>query len=131
MNNFELYNPVKIIFGKDSIGKLPSLLQNYQKILFVFGGGSIKENGIYNQIKTALIHKDVYEFSGIEANPEYDTLLKAVDLCQKCNIDFILAVGGGSVIDGCKFIANAVKFKKSEPWDLSNSSCHWFRNEFI
>ena len=118
MNNFELYNPVKIIFGKDSIGSLPSLLQNHEKILFAFGGGSIKENGIYDQIKTALIHKDVYEFSGIEANPEYDTLMKAVELCRKCKIDFILAVGGGSVIDGCKFIANAVKFKKSDPWNI-------------
>ncbi|MGY3802983.1 iron-containing alcohol dehydrogenase [Pigmentibacter ruber] len=118
MLNFELFNPVKIIFGKDTIGNLPSLLQNKEKILFAYGGGSIKKNGVYDQIKQALIHKDVYEFSGIEVNPEYETLMKAVELCKKCRIDFILAVGGGSVIDGCKFIANAAKYKKNDPWEL-------------
>ena len=118
MYNFEFFNPVKIIFGKDTIGKLPSLLQDKNKILFAYGGGSIKKNGIYDQVKNALAHKEVIEFGGIEANPEYDTLMQAVEICKKNKIDFILAVGGGSVIDGCKFIANAVMFKKSDPWEI-------------
>ncbi|RDB37158.1 MAG: iron-containing alcohol dehydrogenase [Spirobacillus cienkowskii] len=122
MYNFEYYNPVKIMFGQGTIGHLPALLTNRNKILFAYGSGSIKSNGIYEQIKQALAHKQVIEFQGIEPNPEYETLLKAVELCKKNNIDFILAVGGGSVIDGCKFIANAVKFKKNDPWLILEGS---------
>ncbi len=120
MQNFELFNPVKIIFGKDAIGNLPVLLHDKEKILFAYGAGSIKKNGVYEQVRHALAHKDVYEFSGIEANPEYETLMKAVELCKKNKIDYILAVGGGSVIDGCKFIAAAAKFKKLDPWNILN-----------
>jgi NADP-dependent alcohol dehydrogenase len=118
MYNFQFFNPVNIVFGKDSIGNLPSLLNDKSKILFAYGGGSIKGNGVYEQVKNALAHKDVFEFQGIEPNPEFDTLMDAVEICRKNKIDFILAVGGGSVIDGCKFIANAVKFKKSDPWEI-------------
>lgn len=118
MQNFELFNPVKIIFGKDSIGNLPVLLHDKEKILFAYGGGSIKKNGVYEQVKQALIHKNVFEFSGIEANPDYDTLMKAVEICKKNKVDFILAVGGGSVIDGCKFIASAAKFDNGDPWNI-------------
>lgn len=118
MYNFQMFNPVNIIFGKDSIGNLPNLLIDKNKILFAYGSGSIKLNGVYDQVKNVLIHKEVIEFPGIEANPDFDTLMNAVTLCRKNKIDFILAVGGGSVIDGCKFIANAVPFKGADPWDI-------------
>ncbi|KAB8031027.1 iron-containing alcohol dehydrogenase [Fluviispira multicolorata] len=118
MDNFQLFNPVNIVFGKNTIGELPNLLKDKSNILFAYGGGSIKKNGVYQQIKTALSHKTVFEFAGIEANPDYDTLMKAVEICRKDNIDFILAVGGGSVIDGCKFIAHAAKYKGKNPWEI-------------
>ncbi|BBH54505.1 iron-containing alcohol dehydrogenase [Fluviispira sanaruensis] len=118
MDNFQLFNPVNVIFGKNTIGELPNLLKDKSNILFAFGGGSIKKNGVYQQIRSALANKNIIEFSGIEANPDYDTLIKAVELCKNESVDFILAVGGGSVIDGCKFIAHAAKFKGKNAWDI-------------
>ncbi|WP_186646119.1 iron-containing alcohol dehydrogenase [Fluviispira vulneris] len=118
MDNFQLFNPVNVIFGKNTIGELPNLLKDKSNILFAFGGGSIKKNGVYQQIRSALANKNIIEFSGIEANPDFDTLIKAVELCKKEGVEFILAVGGGSVIDGCKFIAHAVKYKGKNAWDI-------------
>lgn len=110
MTNFELYNPVNYVFGKGQIAKLPELVPANTKILLTYGGGSIFKNGIYDQVKTALKGYDVVEFGGIEPNPRFETLMKAVQAIKEQNIGFILAVGGGSVIDGTKFISAAVKY---------------------
>lgn len=117
MHNFTYHNPVKIVFGKNSINKLTELIAPNQKILLAYGGGSIKSNGVYQQIIDSLTGHQIFEFAGIEANPEYDTLVKAINLCKTEKIDFILAVGGGSVIDGCKLIALASHYD-GEAWDI-------------
>ena len=117
MLNFELCNPVKLIFGKGEIEKLSTLIPKESKVLVAYGGGSIFKNGIYDQVKTALQGFDVVEFGGIEANPYYETLMKAVEIIREQKIDFILAVGGGSVIDGVKFISAAVHFQ-GNPMDI-------------
>ncbi len=117
MLNFELYNPVKLVFGKGEIEKLSTLIPEGSKILVAYGGGSIFKNGIYDQVKTALQGFDVVEFGGIEANPYFETLMKAVEIIREQKIDFILAVGGGSVIDGVKFISAAAKFE-GNPLDI-------------
>jgi NADP-dependent alcohol dehydrogenase len=118
MNNFEFYNPVRIVFGKGQISRLKELIPSEKKVLMTYGGGSIKRNGVYEQVKTALKKHTVLEFGGIEPNPRYETLMKAVEICKKQNIDFLLSVGGGSVLDGTKFIALAAKFTKGDPWDI-------------
>ena len=110
MNNFELYNPVNYIFGKDQIQKLSELIPSNAKILLAYGGGSIFKNGVHNQVTNALKNYQIVEFAGIEPNPHFETLMKAVQIIREQNIDFILAVGGGSVIDGVKFISAAVHF---------------------
>lgn len=117
MNNFEFSNPVKIVFGKGTVGRLPALIPGGSKVLFLYGGGSIKKNGIYSQVTEALKLFDVIEFPGIESNPRYETCMKAVELVKKENITYLLAVGGGSVVDAAKFIAAAVYFE-GEPWDI-------------
>ncbi|HEU0136229.1 MAG TPA: iron-containing alcohol dehydrogenase [Flavobacterium sp.] len=117
MNNFELYNPTNLIFGKGQMAKLSSLIPKDAKILLAYGGGSIFKNGIYDQVKTALAGFNITEFGGIEPNPKYETLVKAIDVIKEKNINFILAVGGGSVIDGVKFISAAVKFD-GNPLDI-------------
>lgn len=114
MNNFELYNPVNYIFGKDQIQKLSELIPSNAKILLAYGGGSIFKNGVHNQVTNALKNHQIVEFAGIEPNPHFETLMKAVHIIREQNIDFILAVGGGSVIDGVKFISAAVHFDGDE-----------------
>ena len=115
MLNFELYNPVNYVFGKGQIEKLTELVPSNTKILIAYGGGSIFKNGVYNQVKTALnaqfLANEVIEFGGIEPNPRFETLMKAVEIIRTEKIGFILAVGGGSVIDGVKFISAAVNFE--------------------
>ncbi|OOG73410.1 iron-containing alcohol dehydrogenase [Flavobacterium sp. A45] len=110
MLNFELYNPTKLIFGKGQIEKLPTLIPAGAKILLAYGGGSIFKNGVHEQARKSLEGYNIVEFGGIEANPHFETLMKAVAIIKEENIDFILAVGGGSVIDGVKFISAAVHF---------------------
>ncbi|MCO5259036.1 MAG: iron-containing alcohol dehydrogenase [Crocinitomicaceae bacterium] len=119
MNNFEAYNPTRIVFGKDQYHRINELMteQSIKKVLLVYGGGSIKKNGIYDQVMAHLANFSVVEFGGVEANPEYSTLMKAVEIVKKESIDFILAVGGGSVIDGVKFIVGAALYD-GEPWDV-------------
>jgi len=107
MRNFTYSNPVKIIFGKKTIEKLPVEIPENARILIIYGGGSIKSNGVYDQVVEALKGRTCFEFSGIGANPEFETCLKAIELIKKENIDFLLSVGGGSVIDATKFIALA------------------------
>ncbi|RAR49812.1 iron-containing alcohol dehydrogenase [Flavobacterium lacus] len=111
MTNFDLYNPTNYIFGKGQIAKLPELIPINSKILLAYGGGSIFKNGIYDQVKSALSGFEIVEFGGIEPNPRYETLMKAVEIIRNEKITFILAVGGGSVIDGVKFISGAVNFE--------------------
>ena len=111
MTNFELYNPTNYIFGKGQIAKIKDLIPSNSKILLAYGGGSIFKNGIYEQVKTALTDFEVVEFGGIEPNPRFETLMKAVEIIRDQKITFILAVGGGSVIDGVKFISGAVNYE--------------------
>ena len=114
MLNFELYNPVNYVFGKGQIAKLTDLVPLNTKILLAYGGGSIFKNGVYDQVKAALPNHDIVEFGGIEPNPRFETLMKAVEIIRAEKIGFILAVGGGSVIDGVKFISAAVNFEGDE-----------------
>lgn len=118
MYSFEYRNPVKIIFGKDTIPKIANEIPKTANVLITYGGGSIKKNGVYDQVKQALKDHKVYEFGGIEANPEFETLMKAVKIAKEKNIDYLLAVGGGSVLDGTKFIAAAAKFQGDDAWDI-------------
>lgn len=111
MLNFELYNPTQYVFGKDQTQKLATLVPQNAKVLLAYGGGSIFKNGVYNQVKSALSGFEVVEFGGIEPNPRFETLMKAVAIIREQNINFILAVGGGSVIDGVKFISGAVNYE--------------------
>lgn len=114
MTNFDLYNPVNYVFGKGQIAKLSELVPSNVKILLTYGGGSIFKNGVYDQVKAALPAAEIVEFGGIEPNPRFETLMKAVQIIREQNIGFILAVGGGSVIDGTKFISAAVNYKGDE-----------------
>jgi NADP-dependent alcohol dehydrogenase len=118
MNNFEFKNPTKIIFGEGQIAKIATEIPKDAKILILYGGGSIKKNGIYEQVKTALKGFNIEEFGGIPANPEYAILQKALDVIKEKQITFLLAVGGGSVIDGTKFLSSAAEYKGDNPWDI-------------
>lgn len=120
MDDFTFHNPVRLILGKGRIALLGKEIPAGSKVLFAFGGGSIKANGVHGQVVAALraARLDFVEFSGIEPNPQYSTLMKAVDLGRAEKVDFVLAVGGGSVLDGCKFIAAAIPFD-GEPWDIA------------
>lgn len=117
MLNFELQNPTKILFGKGQIATIAKEIPANARILMTYGGGSIKTNGVYEQVIEALKNHEVVEFSGIEPNPTYETLMKAVEIIRTQKLDYVLAVGGGSVIDGTKFIVAAVDFE-GEPWDI-------------
>ena len=116
MNNFQLYTPTRILFGKGQIEKLAELVPK-TKVLLVYGGGSIFKNGVHQQVMQALKDHEVVEFGGIEPNPHYETAMKAAAIVGEQNIGFILAVGGGSVIDAVKFISAAVKFD-GDPKDI-------------
>ncbi len=116
MRNFEFYNPVNIVFGQGQIKKLNKLVPANTKIMLAYGGGSIFKNGVYEQVKSALTGYDILEFGGIEPNPHYETLMKAAEIVKNEKIGFILAVGGGSVLDGVKFIAAAALWEEGDPW---------------
>jgi hypothetical protein len=118
MNNFEYKNPVKIIFGKGSIAKLAKELPDGVKILVTYGGGSIFQNGVYDQVAKALEGFSWMEFGGIEPNPTYETCMEAVKVVKRENIGFLLSVGGGSVLDATKFIAAASLYENGDPWDF-------------
>ncbi len=122
MKNFEYQNPVKIIFGRGKISELGKEIPLDHKIMLTYGGGSIFANGIYNQVITALQNHQIIEFGGIEANPSYETCMEAVKLAMKEKVSFLLAVGGGSVLDGTKFIAAAVPYNEGDPWDFLDHS---------
>ncbi|MGY5353792.1 iron-containing alcohol dehydrogenase [Wenyingzhuangia sp. IMCC45467] len=118
MNNFEYLNPTKIVFGKNQIENLATEIPKKAKVLLLYGGGSIKKNGIYEQVTTALKDFEVVEFGGIPANPEYAVLMEALTIIKEQNISFLLAVGGGSVIDGTKFLSSAALYKGETPWNI-------------
>lgn len=118
MNNFTFQNKTKIQFGEGQIAKIATEIPADARVLMVYGGGSIKSNGVYDQVVKALESHTWFEFSGVEPNPKYATLVKALPIIKENKIDYILAVGGGSVVDGAKFIAAATLFEGDEPWDI-------------
>lgn len=117
MQNFTLHTPTKVLFGTGQIAQLTQEIPADARILITYGGGSIKQNGVLDQVHQALKGFDFLEFGGIEPNPTYETLMKAVELCRTEGINFLLAVGGGSVLDGTKFIAAAVNYPQ-DPWHI-------------
>lgn len=118
MYNFQYANPTRVCFGEGQIATLPELIPAGSRLLVLYGGGSIKQNGVYEQLTQALAGREWLEFPGIGANPQYDQLMEAVDLVKRERIDFLLAVGGGSVVDGTKFVAAAACFEGEDPWDI-------------
>ena len=118
MNNFKYRNPTKILFGKGQIENLATEIPADAKILLLYGGGSIMKNGVYEQVKKALSDYEVVEFGGIPANPEYSVLVDALKVIKEENITYLLAVGGGSVIDGTKFLSAAALYEGETPWEL-------------
>jgi alcohol dehydrogenase len=120
MNNFSFHNPVKLIFGKGQLEKLTEELPNYgKKVLVVYGGGSIKKNGLYDEVMSLLdkLGMEVHELAGVEPNPRISTARKGAEICKEQGIDVLLAVGGGSVIDCTKLIACAAKYD-GDAWDF-------------
>ena len=128
MNTFDFVNPTRIIFGKGQIAKLAQYVPKDKKVLITYGGGSIKKNGVYDQVMKALEGYEVREFSGIQANPDYDTLMQAVAIVKEMGADntFLLSVGGGSVADGTKFIACAAYYTHSEcPYEICETNAKY------
>jgi NADP-dependent alcohol dehydrogenase len=121
MHNFVFQNPTKIIFGKGSTSKIAGEIPQEAKVLITYGGGSVLRNGVLDEVKTALHGYDITEFGGIEPNPEYETIMKGVALAREKKINFLLAIGGGSVIDGTKFMAAAIPFKDDPVLLLENA----------
>ena len=117
MQNFVYHNPVKILFGRGQIANIGGEIPADAKILMTYGGGSIRASGVYDQVRAALAGRAVVEFGGIEPNPRYETLMRAVEVVRSNGVGFLLAVGGGSVLDGTKFISAAALFD-GDPWDI-------------
>lgn len=117
MQNFTFHNPTRIHFGKGQIARLADELPSDARVLLLAGGGSIKANGVYDQVKRALAGRTVHEFWGVEANPDHDTLMKATELVRREKLEWILPVGGGSVLDGAKYVAAAVNYP-GDPWEI-------------
>lgn len=117
MNNFTFHNPTRLIFGKGTIKELTTAIPACHRIMVTFGGGSVKQNGVYNQVIKALEGRDFIEFWGIEPNPTIETLRKAIALGKENKVDFLLAVGGGSVLDGTKLISAGLNYD-GDAWDI-------------
>ncbi|MEG0499408.1 MAG: iron-containing alcohol dehydrogenase, partial [Alistipes sp.] len=117
MDNFIFQNPTKLVFGKGMISKLAELIPADKHILITFGGGSVKHNGVYDEVAAALEGRDYIEFWGIEPNPSVETLREAIALGKEHHVDFLLAVGGGSVIDGTKLISAGLRYE-GDAWEL-------------
>ena len=117
MLNFDYYNPTQIVFGKGSVARLSQLVPADARVLVLYGGGSAERNGTLAEVEEALGERTVQRFGGIEPNPSYETLMEAVALIRREKLDFLLAVGGGSVIDGTKFVAAAVEYPR-DPWHI-------------
>ena len=117
MKNFIFQNPTKLVFGKGQIEKLSELIPQGVNLMITYGGGSVKKNGVYDQVKNSLKGLNYIEFWGIEPNPRVETLRKAINLGKENNIDFILAVGGGSVLDGTKLVAAGITTDE-DAWNI-------------
>jgi NADP-dependent alcohol dehydrogenase len=117
MVKFRLKNPTEIRFGQGEIAGLGELVPPGTRVLLLYGGGSIKKNGVYDQVKKALAGREVEEFGGVEVNPVYETILKAADAARRHKSEMILGVGGGSVADAAKFLATIVPITSGDPWD--------------
>ena len=119
MVNFNYCAPTRLIFGKNVVEQLPEVMNQFgRRILLTYGGGSIKRSGLYDKVKSLLKDKEKFELSGIAPNPKYNpSVLDGVRMCKEHQIDVILAVGGGSVLDCSKAIAAGAKYD-GEPWDL-------------
>lgn len=122
MFNFSFHNSTRIHFGKGQMTQITKEIPADSRVLVIYGGGSIQSNGVYEQVTAALDGLQWFEFGGIEPNPQYDTLMKALDVINEHKIDYLLAVGGGSVIDGSKFIAAASQYQGGDPWDILTES---------
>jgi len=118
MKNFEFFNPVRVLFGKGTIASIDKYVPKGVKIMLCYGGGSIQKNGVYEQVIKALGDRDYVEYGGIMPNPEMEYLMPAVEIIKRDEIQFVLAVGGGSVVDAVKFIVAAAKFDKGDPWEI-------------
>ena len=118
MKNFEFHNPTRIVFGLDTVAKLSTLVPRDARVLILYGGASAEKTGTLAEVRAALGQRTVQEFGGIEPNPSYETLMRAVALVRDEKVDFLLAVGGGSVIDGTKFVAAAALYD-GEPWEIA------------
>lgn len=119
IKNFSWYVPTRMVFGKGSIAELSNLIPKDATVLMTYGGGSIRRNGVYDQVSAALAGYTWYEFGGIEPNPHYETCMKALEMVREKNVTFLLAVGGGSTLDGTKFIAAAqYHTATADPWDI-------------
>ncbi len=118
MNNFSHYCPTRVVFGEGTIAHLERLVPESKRVLLTYGQGSIKRNGVYQQVMEALTRCEVFTFGGIEPNPQYATLLEAVAACREHRVELLLAVGGGSVLDGTKFVAAAHYFEGDDPWAI-------------
>ncbi len=117
MKNFIFHNPTRLVFGKGQIAKLSELLPDNVNLMITYGGGSVTKNGVYDQVKAALKGRNYVEFWGIEPNPQVETLRKAIHTGKVNNIDYLLAVGGGSVLDGTKLIAAGI-ISDTDAWDI-------------
>lgn len=117
MKNFSFQNPTRLVFGKGQIAKLNQLIPEDARLMLTFGFGSVKKNGVYDQVTEALKGRDYIEFWGIEPNPHVETLRKAIEQGKENNIDYVLAVGGGSVLDGTKLIACGIA-SDEDAWDI-------------
>jgi len=123
MNNFNLHTPTRILFGQNAIADLRAQVPADARILITYGGGSVKKTGVLDQVYSALEGLSVLEFGGIEPNPSYETLMKAVKIARDEKVTFLLAVGGGSVLDGTKFIAAAAHYPDGvDPWNILQTS---------
>ncbi|MYN46364.1 iron-containing alcohol dehydrogenase [Pseudoduganella sp. FT93W] len=118
MKNFEFHNPTRIVFGAETVGRLDQLIPAQARVLILYGGASAEKTGTLAEVRQALGQRSVQEFGGIEPNPSYETLMRAVQLVRAEQLDFLLAVGGGSVIDGTKFVAAAALYD-GEPWEIA------------
>lgn len=121
MRDFTFYNPVKVVFGASAFVSLRRFIPDDVPVMLTMGGGSIKNNGVYDKVKTALKNKNIIEFGGIEPNPEYEVCMKAVNIAKAESVGYFLSVGGGSVLDATKLIAAAMEFE-GDPWDILEKS---------
>src|SRR5690606_17799804 len=117
MLNFNFYNPTRILFGAGKVAEMAPFIPEQARVLVLYGGGSARSTGTLDEVLAALGARTVFEFGGIEPNPTYETLSRAVDMARAERVDYLLAVGGGSVLDGCKFVAAAVPFE-GDTWSI-------------